>query len=119
MSHWQSLAVFSAVAEEGSFSAAAKKLDLTQPTVSFHIDNLEKDFGCQLFQRTARGVSLTVYGDTLLHYTLKINTQLMEARNHLKAVMAGTEGKIIFGGQHHPCGVYFSGSAGEILERTP
>ena len=40
MSYFHSLSVFVAVAEEKSFSAAAKKLSLTQPTVSFHIDNL-------------------------------------------------------------------------------
>ena len=85
MSFWQSLSVFGAVVEEGSFSGAAKKLDLTQPTVSFHIDNLEKNFGCPLFQRTSRGVTLTVYGDTLRNYTSKINVQLEEAHNHIKS----------------------------------
>jgi len=119
MSHWQSLAVFSAVAEEGSFSAAAKKLDLTQPTVSFHIDNLEKDFGCQLFQRMARGVALTVYGTTLLHYTLKINTQLLEARNHLKAVMAGTAGNIIIGASTIPAEYILPALLAEFLRDHP
>jgi DNA-binding transcriptional LysR family regulator len=102
MPHWQSLAVFSAVAEEGSFSAAAKKLELTQPTVSFHIDNLERDFACPLFQRTARGVILTVYGETLLEYTRRINFQLVEAHHHLKAVMAGSSGKILLGASTIP-----------------
>jgi molybdate transport repressor ModE-like protein len=65
MSQWQSLSVFLAVAEEGSFSGAAKKLEITQPTVSFHIDNLEKKLGCPLVERTAKGTTLTVYGEVL------------------------------------------------------
>ncbi|MDR3592132.1 MAG: LysR family transcriptional regulator [Negativicutes bacterium] len=102
MSYWQSLAVFGAVVEEGSFSGAAKKLELTQPTVSFHIDNLERDFGCQLFQRTARGVTLTVYGEILLHHTSKINAQLSEAHNQIKAMLAGAAGTIALGASTIP-----------------
>jgi len=102
MSYWQSIAIFGAVVEEGSFSGAAKKLELTQPTVSFHIDNLEKDFGCQLFQRTARGVTLTVYGEILLHHTGKINAQLLEAHNQIKAMLEGAAGKICLGASTIP-----------------
>ncbi len=102
MSYWQSLAVFSAVVEEGSFSGAAKKLELTQPTISFHIDNLERDFGCQLFQRTARGVTLTVYGEVLLHHTGKINGQLSQAHNQIKAMLAGSAGTIALGASTIP-----------------
>jgi DNA-binding transcriptional LysR family regulator len=102
MSYWQSLSVFIAVAEEGSFSGAAKKLAITQPTVSFHIDNLEKNFGCPLFLRTARGTTLTIYGQTLYHNTSKVNTLLEETHNQLKAMVAGAAGKIAFGASTIP-----------------
>lgn len=102
MSYWQSLSVFIAVAEEGSFSGAAKKLALTQPTVSFHIDNLEKKFGCPLFLRAARGVTLTVYGQTLYNNTSKVNSLLEETHNQLKAMVAGVGGKITLGASTIP-----------------
>jgi DNA-binding transcriptional LysR family regulator len=119
MSYWQSLAVFGAVVEEGSFSGAAKKLELTQPTVSFHIDNLERDFGCQLFQRNARGVTLTVYGELLLHHTGKINAQLLEANNQIKAMLAGTTGKIALGASTIPAEYIVPQLIAEFLRARP
>ena len=102
MSHWHSLSVFIGVAEEGSFSGAAKRLELTQPTVSFHIDSLEKKFGCPLFQRTAKGATLTVYGETLYQNTRIISSLLDETEKQLKAMREGAAGKILFGASSIP-----------------
>ena len=102
MSYLHSLSVFTAVAEEKSFSAAAKKLNLTQPTVSFHIDNLEKHFDCTLFHRTAKGVSLTIYGETLYDSTRKIHQIAKETENQMKALAAGESGQITIGASTIP-----------------
>jgi DNA-binding transcriptional LysR family regulator len=102
MSYIQSLTVFLQVAEEGSFSAAAKKLDLTQPTVSFHIDNLEKNFGCQLFTRTSKGVSLTIYGEKLYETTRTINGLIANTHNEIQAMTQGTAGRILLGASTIP-----------------
>ncbi|HMM22512.1 MAG TPA: LysR family transcriptional regulator [Selenomonadales bacterium] len=102
MSHWQSLSVFISVAEEGSFSGAAKRLELTQPTISFHIDSLERKFGCPLFQRTAKGATLTVYGETLYQNTRIINSLLDETEKQIKAMLEGAAGKITFGASTIP-----------------
>lgn len=59
------LEAFVCVAEEKSFSAAAKKLYLTQPTVSAHINSLEKELGVRLFVRTTKDVELSSEGDLL------------------------------------------------------
>lgn len=56
---------FLAIAESGSFSRAAQLLSVTQPTLTFNIKKLEESLGVTLFQRTARGVTLTPYGMTL------------------------------------------------------
>lgn len=119
MSHWHSLSVFGSVVEEGSFSAAAKKLELTQPTVSFHIDNLEKFFGCSLFQRTSRGVNLTVYGETLLRYTSRMNSQLEVAQNHIKSMLEGSAGKITFGASTIPAEYIVPSLIAEFLRSHP
>ncbi|HWR45561.1 LysR family transcriptional regulator [Sporomusa sp.] len=102
MSYIQSLTVFSYVAEEGSFSAAAKKLELTQPTVSFHIDNLEKNFGCPLFIRTSKGVSLTIYGERLYETTRIINDLIAGTHKEIQAMAQGSAGRILLGASTIP-----------------
>lgn len=102
MSNLQSLPIFQAVAEEKSFSQAAKKLKLTQPTISFHIDNLEKRFGCPLFLRTAKGVTLTVYGELLLASTIKISEIMQITENNLHNMLAGHSGQITVGASTIP-----------------
>ncbi|WP_077611832.1 selenium metabolism-associated LysR family transcriptional regulator [Clostridium sp. Marseille-P2415] len=59
------LEAFVCVAEVKSFSAAAKKLYLTQPTVSAHIGSLEKELGVRLFIRTTKDVELSGEGERL------------------------------------------------------
>ncbi|SDF86601.1 LysR family transcriptional regulator [Sporolituus thermophilus] len=119
MSYLQALSVFCAVAEEGSFTAAAKRLGLTQPTVSFHIDNLEKNFGCPLFMRTAKGVELTVYGQTLYENSRRVNAILEEAQNQIKALVAGTSGHIPVGASTIPGEYILPGLTAAFLRRHP
>lgn len=56
---------FHSVVERGGFTAAARKLGLTQPTVSFQVKSLEKELGVQLLERDSRHVSLTRQGEML------------------------------------------------------
>lgn len=55
-----------AVAEEGNFTRAGKRVHATQPAVSAHIKALEEELGVRLFDRTPRGVELTVAGTELI-----------------------------------------------------
>lgn len=55
-----------AVAEEGSMTAAAERLRVTQPSLSQQIGALEKHLGVQLFTRTPSGVTVTVAGRAFL-----------------------------------------------------
>ncbi len=61
-----------AVAEEGSFSAAARKLGRVQAAVSQSIDRLEAQLGLRLFDRTARIPSLTQHGRSIIAATTTI-----------------------------------------------
>jgi DNA-binding transcriptional LysR family regulator len=119
MSYLHSLSVFTAVAEEKSFSAAAKKLELTQPTVSFHIDNLEKQFGCPLFVRNTKGVTLTVYGEKLYCSTQKIHAIAKETENHIKALVSGEAGQITIGASTIPGEYILPGFIAEFLRCRP
>jgi len=56
---WALLRSFLAVAEYGSLSAAARALELTQPTIGRHLDALERALRVRLFARSARGLSPT------------------------------------------------------------
>ncbi len=62
---WTLLQSFTAVAEHGSLSAAARATAGSQPTMSRHIRQLEEQVGVRLFDRTGGGVSLTEAGQTL------------------------------------------------------
>jgi DNA-binding transcriptional LysR family regulator len=57
------LAAFLAVAREGSVSAAAEKLFVTQPSISSAISALSKDVGVELTERVGRGIGLTAAGE--------------------------------------------------------
>lgn len=73
---------FAAVARHGGFSAAAREVGLTQPTLSTHISKLEKAVGASLFDRTGRAASLTPAGELFAGYAdriLDLCDQSMEA----------------------------------------
>ena len=63
---WEDAQTFLAVAEQRSFSLAARALGLGQPTISRRIAGLEERLGCQLFRRGKRGAELTEDGARLL-----------------------------------------------------
>ena len=72
------LRYFLAVAELGSFSKAAARVNVTQPTLSVGIAKLEEQVGARLFERTTRRVSLTHAGSRFLGHARRI-TQESEA----------------------------------------
>lgn len=62
---WNLIKSFVAVAETGSLSAAARRLEASQPTLGRHIAELEQALGVTLFRRGRRGYELTEAGSTL------------------------------------------------------
>ncbi len=61
-----------AVADNGSFHAAAKKLYVSQPSLSHGIKELERELGTQLFERTRQGIFLTKTGTAFVQKARKI-----------------------------------------------
>jgi DNA-binding transcriptional LysR family regulator len=66
------LRVFQAVADEGSFSRAARTLFLSQPAVTQHIRALEAELGVPLFDRLGRRTTLTPAGESLAQHVPQI-----------------------------------------------
>jgi DNA-binding transcriptional LysR family regulator len=85
------LRVLKAVAEHGSFSAAAEALSYTQPAISQQVAALEKQTGTMLVDRTSRGVRLTDAGLTLVDHAEVVLARLAAAEAELEA-MAGIRG---------------------------
>ena len=72
MDHFRSLEVFIAIAEEGSLSAAARRLGVSAPSVTRLLGDLEDDIGVPLVRRTTRSVTLTDTGVDFLQRANKI-----------------------------------------------
>jgi DNA-binding transcriptional LysR family regulator len=68
----QQLRGFVAVAEELHFGRAAQRLNLTQPPLTRQIQGLERSVGVSLFDRTGRGVRLTVAGEVFLSHCHRV-----------------------------------------------
>jgi DNA-binding transcriptional LysR family regulator len=74
------LSYFAAVAEAGSFTAAARALSVSQPTVSAAITELEATVGTAVFRRSRAGVTLTPAGQELLPRVRGVLTALDEVK---------------------------------------
>lgn len=86
------LETFVTVAREGSITRASKRLHLSQPAVSAHIKAMEDALGLGLFERTARGMSLTRDGQRLLakaEQTLAAHQELMAEAARNKGELTG------------------------------
>lgn len=77
------LRYFLAVAEEHHFTRAAGKLNVTQPTLSHQIRELEGQLNLALFDRAGRHVRLTAAGEMLLPHARRVLRELVEAQTAL------------------------------------
>jgi DNA-binding transcriptional LysR family regulator len=72
---------FIAIAEESSFTQAARRLHLSQSALSVSIRALERDLGARLFERTSHEVALSDAGRALLPEARQIIANVDAARN--------------------------------------
>lgn len=84
------LKIFCAVAEHGSFTAAAEKVHTVQSNVTMRIKELEAELGRQLFVRQKSGILLTPAGQTFLGYARRILQLTDESRAALQDTGAPT-----------------------------
>ena len=78
----QQLLYVKEIARCRSMNKAAVNLYISQPSLSEAVQELEKEFGITIFERSRRGVSLTIDGIEFLQFTEKIIEDMDELRNH-------------------------------------
>lgn len=81
----------------GSFSAAAKELFITQPTLSQQVMALEEELGVKLFVRHPRGVSLTDAGQEFATYAQRILNEVDSLQDSMHSFATRTRGRIKIG----------------------
>ena len=91
------LRYFVAVADEGSFSRAAAKVRVSQPSLSQQIRKLEAEMGQPLFDRLPRSVVLTEAGRCLIDYARQILASIGDARRCVDELKGEVAGKVAVG----------------------
>ena len=89
---FKQIEAFVNVVKYKGFSKAADATFLTQPTISAHISNLEKELGSSLINRMGREVSLTKQGELFYPYAVNMLQMRMEAANSILTKDAGLAG---------------------------
>jgi LysR family hydrogen peroxide-inducible transcriptional activator len=91
------LRYFSAVADTGSFSRAAEKCHVSQPSLSQQIQKLESELGGRLFDRLGRSVRLTDLGQAFLPRARSVLHELSTAKDELTERMQSEAGPVVIG----------------------
>ncbi len=86
------MAFFSLLARCGSFSAAARELDVTTPAVSKRLAQMEARLGVQLLNRTTRRVGLTPEGETYLAHARRILSDIDDMEQLVSSAVAAPKG---------------------------
>src|SRR5690606_11119503 len=85
------------LAQTNNISHSAVMLSTTQPGLSKWLKDLEEDIGLPLFERHARGLVPTPYGEVLIEHARRINAQMDRASSDMAALREGNSGPVVIG----------------------
>jgi len=91
---WDKLKIFHAVAEAGSFTSSTVNLNLSQSAISRQIQSLEDDLNVKLFERHARGLTLTESGEYVYKTANEVISKLKEVETTLSDKKNKPTGKL-------------------------
>ncbi|RJG57311.1 LysR family transcriptional regulator [Sphingobium terrigena] len=94
----RAIRTFLAVVRSNSISGGARLLNISQPSVSNAIAQLEQTLGVSLFERSRSGIQLTPEGEALLRRAESIDSLLRDAEAEVKLASAGVAGPLRVGG---------------------
>ncbi len=113
------LAYFSRIAELGSFTAAARDLHVSQPSLSIAVQKLEEQLDTRLFLRGRRGVTLTRTGEVLLRHARQVLRAVALAREEIQGLEDQPKGRFCLG-CHPSLGAYLlPGFMAQFLRKYP
>ncbi len=113
------LRYFQAVAEELSFSKAARRLRIAQPALSRAVQELERDVGVNLIDRNRRATRLTPAGAVLLRETGVLLERLEDALRRVRRTASGEEGELRLGYIGPPTRMFLGPLLKEYRESYP
>ena len=113
------LRLFVAVAEAQNLTRGAARVHLAASSASHRIRLLEEGIGTQLFNRQARGVSLTQAGDALLRHARKVFAQLEQMHADLAPYAAGVRAHVSLWANTHATHSFLPDDLADFLRRYP
>ena len=113
------LTVFHAVAQTGSMTHGAERLDISQPAVTKQVQELEGALGVHLFDRIGRRVRLSQAGEILADYSARIFALVREAEQAMADVRAVRAGKLVIGASTTIGSYLLPGLVAEFWRRFP
>src|SRR5262245_39173458 len=91
------LYILSMVVKAGGMAKAARRLNMTQPAVSFAIANLEHMLGVRLLDRSTRGIEPTIYAEAMLRRSTAIFDELKQSVSDVAFLADPTTGALRIG----------------------
>lgn len=113
------LQLFFQVAKEGSFSRAASSLNISQPSISIQIRQLEECLGVQLFDRLGRGIALNSIGRLLFDDARQIFDLLAKIEKDLSLIKGMKMGSVTVGASKIPSASILSRAVRNFKESYP
>jgi len=113
------LEIFRAVERQGSLTAAAEQLHLTQSALSHAIRKLEQQLGTPVWLREGRQLRFTQAGEQLLNLANRLLPQLEHAEMLVGQVAKGQRGSLRVGMECHPCYQWLLKVVGPYLQQWP
>ena len=107
------------VDRQGSLTAAAGRLHLTQSALSHAVRKLQADLGAGIWQREGRKLRLTPAGEQLLALANRLLPQLESAEGALRQYAQGTRGTLRIGMECHPCYQWLLKAVARYLPHWP
>ena len=93
----QHFLVFKEVAETKNITLSAKRLHMSQPSISLQIQTMENKYGARFFDRTNKGVTLTKEGQIFYPYVLSVLDILSKAKEQICALSNNQKERIYLG----------------------
>ena len=116
---WDKLKIFHAVTQAGSFTKAAEVLNLSQSAISRQIQSLEYELKCSLYERHARGLSLTDNGEILYKTANEVISKIKDVESSLMDKKDKPSGKIIVTTVVGFGGIWLTPRIQEFMEKNP